>query len=320
MEEQAMHCYSHLTIEERESILVLKEKGYSLRSIAEKLRRSVGTISRELRRNSRPRLGYSADYARKLYRKRRRRCCRKRRFDEPDTREKVLELLNAYWSPEQICERLRKDGASVQIATSTIYRGIKRGLLPREIKKKLRTRPYHQPAGGRTGKLTIPHSIHDRPREANLRETVGHWESDTVQGSFRSGYIVTQVDRKSRYLVAAKIPNRKSELYMSATIRALQGKPVKTFTVDNGKEFARHTILTDQLGAEVYFCDPAAPGQRGTNENTNGLLRQFFPKRTRFERVSQADVDRAASRLNNRPRKCLDWETPHEVFSRECCT
>ena len=175
----------------------------------------------------------------------------------------VLELLNAYWSPEQICERLRKDGANVQISACTIYRGIARGLLPKEIKKKLRTRPYHKPCGGRAGKLDIPHSIHDRPMAANLREEVGHWESDTVQGSFRSGYIVTQVDRKSRYLVAAKIPNRKSERYMRATIRALRGKPVKTFTTDNGKEFAAHAMLTQAFGAEVYFCDPAAPGQRG---------------------------------------------------------
>ena len=315
-----MHCYSHLTIEERECILVSKEKGLSLRSIAEKTHRSVSTISRELQRNSRPRLGYSADYARKLYRKRRRHCRRKKRFEEPDTREKVLDLLNMYWSPEQISNRLRRDGSPVQIGTSTIYRGIERGLLPKEIRKKLRTRPYHQSSGGRTGKLEIPHSIHDRPEKVNLREEVGHWESDTVRGSYHSGCIVTQVDRKSRYLVAAKIPNRKSKVFMNATIRVLRGKPVKTFTTDNGKEFAAHAILTEAFGAEVYFCDPAAPGQRGTNENTNGLLRQFFPKRTRFEGVSQADVNKAADLMNNRPRKCLDWETPHEVFSRECCT
>ena len=315
-----MHCYSHLTIEERECILVSKEKGLSLRSIAEKTHRSVSTISRELQRNSRPRLGYSADYARKLYRKRRRHCRRMRRFEEPDTREKILELLNEYWSPEQICERLRKDDADIQIGTSTIYRGIKRGLLPKEIKKKLRARSYHQAPGGGKGRLAIPNSIHDRPEKANLREEVGHWESDTVRGSYNSGCIVTHVDRKSRYLVAAKIPNRKSKVFMNATIRVLQGKPVKTFTTDNGKEFAAHAILTEAFDAEVYFCDPAAPGQRGTNENTNGLLRQFFPKRTRFERVSQADVNKAADLMNNRPRKCLDWETPHEVFSRECCT
>jgi transposase, IS30 family len=315
-----MHCYSHLTIEERESILVLKEKGHSLRSIAESMNRSVSTISRELNRNSRHRLGYSAVYAERLYRKRRKHCRRKRRFDEPDTRAKVLALLNEYWSPEQICERLRKDGADVQIGTCTIYRGIARGLLPKETKKKLRTRPYHKPSGGRAGKLDIPHNIHERPREANLREEIGHWEGDTVRGSYNSGCIVTQVDRKSRYLVAAKIPNRKSEIFMDATIRALRGKPVKTFTTDNGKEFASHAMLTEAFDAEVYFCDPAAPGQRGTNENTHGLLRQFFPKRTRFERVSQADVNRAADLMNNRPRKCLDWKTPHEVFSRECCT
>ena len=315
-----MHCYSHLTIDERESILVLKEIGHSLRFIAKALRRSPSTISRELHRNSRPRKGYSADYARKLYRKRRRHCRRKKRFEEPDTCEKVLELLNEYWSPEQISHRLRRDESPVQIGTSTIYREIAKGLLPKEIKKKLRKKPNHKPSSGGTGKIPIPHSIYDRPKEANLREEVGHWESDTVQGSDRGGYIVTQVDRKSRYLVAAKIPNRKSKVFMKATIRALQGKPVKTFTTDNGKEFAAHVLLTEAFGAEVYFCDPAAPGQRGTNENTNGLLRQFFPRHTSLERVPQTDVNSAVSLLNNRPRKCLQWETPYEVFSRECCT
>lgn len=312
-----MSSYGHLTINERESILVMKEKNMTMREIGAAIGRSSSTISRELRRNSRPRAGYSAAYAQAAYRKRRIRCRRRLRLSGFETRETVMSLLNAYWSPEQISQRLRRDADAVKIGTCTIYRGIKKGLFPRGIKKKLRTRPYSKPSGSKTGKLVISHNIRERPEEANQRKEVGHWESDTVRGSRHSGSILTQVDRKSRYLIAAKIPDGKSETFMSATIAAMQGKPVKSFTADNGKEFAAHDLLTKAFGAEVYFCDPSAPGQRGTNENTNGLLRQFFPKRSSFERVSQADVDHAVWLLNNRPRKCLHWDSPLEVFSRE---
>ena len=312
-----MSCYGHLTINERESILVMKEKSMTMREIGSAIGRSASTISRELRRNSRPRAGYSASYAQEAYWKRRSRCQRSRRLRSGETRETVLSLLNAYWSPEQISQRLRREGGAIQLGVSTICRAIESGLLPRGIKKKLRTRPYHKPSGGRTGKLSVPHNIRERPEAANQRKEIGHWESDTVRGSRHSGYIVTQVDRKSRYLVAVKIPDGRSETFMQATIAAMRGIPVKTFTTDNGKEFAAHELLTRTFGAEVYFCDPSAPGQRGTNENTNGLLRQFFPKRSSFAKVSQSDVDRAVMLLNSRPRKCLQWETPQEVFLRE---
>lgn len=312
-----MSCYSHLTMSERESILIMLEKGKSIGGIASVLNRSKSTICREIKRNRRPVAGYSAWYAQKQYEKRRRSIRRKRRLEEPETQKKVMECMDQYWSPEQICERLKKKRDAIQIGTNTIYRSIKAGLLPKEVKKRLRARPYHKPKGSKTGKLDCPHTIHERPPEANNRQEIGHWESDTVRGSFHSGYIITHVDRKSRYLVAAKTSDNRTNTYMDATIRAMAGLPAKTFTTDNGKEFAGHARLTQELQAEVYFCDPAAPQQRGTNENTNGLLRQFFPKRTSFEKVSQTDVDRAVSLLNNRPRKCLDWETPQEVFFRE---
>lgn len=263
-----MSCYSHLTINKRESILVMHEKGESMANIAQILNRSKATISRELKRNSRPRAGYSACYAQKRYEKRRRSCCRKRRLEEPATRERVIALLDKYWSPEQICERLRMEAAAVQIGASTIYRGIRNGLLPREMKTKLRAKPYHKPKGSRTGKLVAPHSIHERPEAANRRDESGHWESDTVRGRFHSGYIMTHVDRKSRYLVAAKILNACTRTYMDATICKMAGLPTKTFTTDNGKEFAAHARLTQELSAEVYFCDPAAPLLRSSGART----------------------------------------------------
>jgi IS30 family transposase len=241
-----------------------------------------------------------------------------RRLQEQETRDKVIDLLNTTWSPEQISNRLQLDKSPVQISTSTIYRGIKNGLLPLEIKDKLRKRPYRQPKDGATGHLTVSHHISERPDEANRRLAKGHWESDTIYGSHRSGFIATHVDRKSRYLISIKLLDISTQSFMDATIHAFKGLPAdkcKTFTTDHGKEFAGHKRLTEELGAEVYFADPGSPGQRGTNENTNGLLRQFFPKRTYFTNVTQADVDAACFLLNTRPRKCLGWLTPLEVFS-----
>lgn len=313
-----MSCYKHLSIEERESILVMCAGGKSISEIGRELRRAVSTISRELKRNTTKYKSYSPSTAQNKYHKRKRRCFRAQRLDEPEIRNKVIDLLNIVWSPEQISQRLKVDDNLVQISTSTIYRGIKNGTLPLEMKSKLRKRPYRQPKGGATGHLTVPHHISERPEEANLRLAIGHWESDTVRGSYNSGFIATHVDRKSRYLISIRIPDISTQSYMDATIRAFKELPahkLKTFTTDHGKEFAGHKRLTAELGVEVYFADPGSPGQRGTNENTNGLLRQFFPKRTRFTNVTQADVDKACFLLNTRPRKCLGWLTPLEVFS-----
>jgi IS30 family transposase len=313
-----MSCYKHLSIKERESILRMQGEGKNIFEMAQMLGRAKSTVSRELQRNGGRKKMYSAADAESKYHKRRHRCRRKRLLSEYETKAKVIELLLLYWSPEQISHRLREESSETRIGTSTIYRGIKDGILPKKIKEKLRARPYHKPKGSRTGRLTISHSIKERPYEANQRLAIGHWESDTVRGSHNSGCIATHVDRKSRYLISVKITDRSTKAYMDATIRAFQDIPEdkrKTLTTDHGKEFAGHRRLKEELGAEVYFADPGSPGQRGTNENTNGLLRQFFPKRTSFKKVTQADVDRACVLLNTRPRKCLGWRTPLEVFS-----
>ena len=313
-----MSCYKHLSIEERESILLMCAAGKKQAEIGFMLGRSASTISRELRRNRHLFKGYSAVEAQNRYHKRRRRCRRRQLLKEQQNRDQVIKLLKIYWSPEQISNRLREEKNPIRIGTSTIYRGIKNGMLPKEMKQKLRTRPYHKPKGGRTGHLTVAKNIQERPQEANQRLTLGHWESDTVRGSRNSGCLATHVDRKSRYLVSIKIPDRTTEVFMDATIKAFADIPkckCKTFTTDHGKEFAGCKRLTDVLKAEVYFADPGSPGQRGTNENTNGLLRQFFPKRSSFKYVTQAAVERASILLNTRPRKCLGWLTPLEVFT-----
>ncbi len=312
-----MSCYQHLTTQERESILFLLGQKQSVRQIAGFLQRSPSTISRELRRNKERTapLQYSPCSAEKQYHRRRKHCCRHRRLQEPQTYETVVSLLSQYWSPEQISGRLQAEGNAVQISTSTIYRGFYNRQFSRSYRIFLRTRPYHKPGKHkRTGQIRIAHRISERPEEANERLAVGHWESDTVRGSKGSGLLATHTDRKSRYEVAILLRDATSPTFMAATVEAMKELPVKTFTTDRGKEFARHEILAQELGAEVYFADPHAPGQRGTNENTNGLLRQFFPKRRSFAALTQEQVDRAVDLLNRRPRKCLGWRCPEEVF------
>jgi len=160
-------------------------------------------------------------------------------------------------------------------------------------------------------------SIHERPAEAETRKTVGHWESDTVLGKRKTGAIGTHVERKTGFLITFKLEGTDSKGFVDATVQAFQQLPAekrKSFTADRGKEFTNHADLKNALAMPVYFCDPYSPWQRGTNENTNGLLRQFFPKRTSFADISAQDLTRVNDLINNRPRKRLGWLSPHEAF------
>ena len=186
------------------------------------------------------------------------------------------------------------------------------------LKSRLRLRRnalYGKHKTSRCGHHNIDHSIHERPKSADTR--IGDWESDTVRGANWSGCIATHVERKSRYVPLSKLPDRTHKAFTEAAIAAFKNIPAnrrRSFTVDHGKEFAGHRVLSSALNCKVYFCDPMAPWQRGTNENTNGLLRQYLPKRTSFAAITQADVDSIALLLNLRPRKSLGWKTPEEVF------
>ena len=187
-----MSCYKHLTTEERECILVFLAKGYSKRKIAEELHRSPSTISRELKRNKtyKVQLRYSPEQASLKYKNRRKHCHRQLRLKEPETYALVVSLLQRFWSPEQINHRLKLEQSQIQIGASTIYRGYKRKLFPKEMRICLRTKPYHKPGKQkRTGKLEPPHRIAERPEEANKRLKIGHWESDTVHGAKKTGYL-----------------------------------------------------------------------------------------------------------------------------------
>ena len=162
--------------------------------------------------------------------------------------------------------------------------------------------------------------MRNRPKTAEDRKTIGHWESDTVRGAKWSGCLATHTERKSRFLIMRKIPNRTAQAFTEATITAFRLIPAtkrKSFTCDHGKEFSLHKELSEKLECKVYFADPHAPWQRGTNENCNGLIRQFFPKRTSFDDVTQDDADRVALLLNRRPRKSLGWKAPEEIFLKK---
>ena len=317
--------YKHLTPIERESIMNLSVQGYGVRAIAHKMGRSPSTISRELARN-RDKTGcsYSAHVADKRYRQRRMRCRPKLKLANAETKERLLTYLDEGWSPEQIVGRVKLEGKQgLEVSVPTIYRGFKRGLLPQGTKACLRRkgRPYRKknvtPDG--RGRIKNAVSIEKRPKAVEGRRRIGHWEGDTVLGSPGTGGIVTLVERRSRYILARKIENKTAGITTEAIVSLFDDIPsrvLKTLTLDNGKEFAGHEEIASLTGASVYFAHPGHPGERGTNENTNGLIREYLPKGMDFRGVMDDDVQLAVTRLNNRPRKCLGFRTPHEVFFR----
>lgn len=315
-----MNCYKHFTIKERECLLILINQGKKNCEIASILGRSPASISREIRRNTLCRNAYSALLAEENYRKRRLNSVRPYKLSLPGYAEEINNLLSCSWSPEEISERLRHENNAIRVSTQTIYRGLENGLLDTSLRKVLRIKGKTRHGGhkkSKCGHLNIEYTIHDRPKAANNRTRLGDWESDTIRGAKWSGCIATHTDRMSRYTILCKIPDRTSKEFTAATIHAFRKLPKgkrRSFTVDHGKEFADHRELYEQLNCKVYFADPHAPWQRGTNENTNGLLRQYFPKRTSFAEVTQEDVDKVALLLNRRPRKCLGWLSPEEIF------
>lgn len=315
-----MSCYHHYTTEERICLQVMIKTGKKNCEIAKELGRSESSISREIRRNCKIRKDYSAVEADYNYKARRKNSVRTTILSHPNAAEKVSELLALAWSPEQISNRLRAENSDISICTKTIYRGLEVGLLPSNLCKMLRYkgRQHH---GGRKkskcGHLDIEYSIHDRPKNVDERGKIGHWEGDTVRGFKNSGCVGTQIERKSRYAILTKLPDRTAAAYTSAMIDKFEKLPkykCQSITVDHGKEFAEHRTIFAKLKCKVYFADPHAPWQRGTNENFNGLLRQFLPKHSSFSDLSQLDVDRIATLINRRPRKSLGWLCPEEVF------
>jgi transposase, IS30 family len=310
--------YTHLTQNERYQIHALKRQGISLGRIAAELLRSPSTISRELQRNSCP-LGYKPSLAHKAARTRQVERRNALEFS-PHQWSHVHAYLRLDLSPQQVSGRLLLEQALL-ISHECIYQHVYQdkaqgGSLVSLLRcQKVRKKRY---ASGqeRRGTLKNRVSIEHRPAVVDKRSRIGDWEGDTVIGKGHQGVLVTLVERKSRYTLAARLDSRHSNKVTQAIIELLRPHKLqcKTLTFDNGKEFAEHEFIAKCLNAKVYFAHPYCSWERGLNENHNGLLRQFFPKETNLLRVTQDEVNEAVYRLNHRPRKCLGYRTPHEVF------
>jgi IS30 family transposase len=318
-----------LTLSEREEISRGVVAGRSLRSIAASLGRAPSTVSREIRRNG-GRRGYRASQADEAARDRARRPKSCRLVQNPALARIVAEKLQLEWSPEQIAGWLKRRFAHdehYQVSPETIYRSLfiqARGALKQELLDHLRrTRGmrrsrHHTQKTEDHGQITDTVSISERPAAVEDRAVPGHWEGDLLFGSHNS-QIATLVERQTRYVMLAKVEAKDTETVINALIKHAHSLPrelYQSLTWDRGKEMAEHKRFTLATDIKVYFCDPQNPWQRGSNENTNGLLRQYFPKGTDLSVHSQVQLNAVARRLNERPRKTLNYETPAERFAQ----
>lgn len=315
-----MPHYQHLTVAERYQIFILLKAGFSFSAIALQLNRHRSTIHRELSRNlvlDYRIIGYSPSRADNLAWHRRR---VKPHFKiSAETWTAVILALQQRWSPEQICYRRKLAGLSA-ISPESIYLRIwqdKRqgGTLWQCLRHRLRRGKrgrLHKVRGLIIGRVGIEY----RPAIVDSRSRIGDWEADTVFGRQSQAPLLTLVDRRSRYCVIAALKSKHALHVSERMVGALSAlpQPVHTITSDNGKEFAQHVKVSQALKADFYFARPYASWERGTNENTNGLLRQFFPKQHDFNSITHEEIENAMNLLNNRPRKCLGWLTPNEVF------
>lgn len=319
---------TQLTIEEREEIRAGLSAKKSIRAIARKLSRSPSTISREVNRNLGRRWYKAVDADRKAWRlaKRPKPCALS---SNEKLRKIVTEKLRLNWSPEQISGWLKRSFTrrqSMQISHETIYKTLYvrsrktlDHLLTSHLRRshKMRQSKKHSRSGDR-GTINIVNgtSIHRRPKNIEKRRSIGHWEGDLVTGSGNT-HIATLVDRKTRLTLILKIAGKDAESVNNALIATFLKLPAsmkKALTWDRGMELAKHSEFTRRTNVPVYFCDPQSPWQRGTNENTNSLIRQYFPKKTSLGQHSQTDLDNVATQLNERPRKTLKFRTPKETM------
>lgn len=309
----------HLTFEERELLRRLLLADYSKAEIAQGMNRDRSTIYREIRRNSGAR-GYRPKQAQRFAEARREACRRPCKLEDPKLYRYVAQRLGKRWSPDQIAARSRRDFRRQPrrwLSRQTIYNWIHR----RAPQWRLLLRRGGRPPEKR-GKLAGGVGIRGRPAVINRRCRYGDWEGDTLVGKGRRSALLTMVERKSGFTRLGKVRGMKSAPTIRVARRRMKDLPKslrRSVTFDNGKEFSEHQQLTEQLGMKVYFAEPYRAWQRGTNENTNGLLRQFFPKGTDFTRISHHEVARVEKLLNERPRKRLGYRTPAEVLAKKLC-
>ena len=312
--------YTHLSLEERHYIEIERKMGISLNKIAQALGRAQSTLSRELKRNIGQK-GYRHNQANQKAEER-----HQSKFKKIKLTDDIKELINDYlkqdWSPEQIAGRLRYDGV-IELHHETIYQYVLAdkkdgGTLYTHLRHQNKT--YRKRYGSPRNHTGIPDrvDIDLRPDAANNRERIGDWEADTIIGKNHKGAIVTLDDRKSKLRLAAPLSGKKAIGVKEAIIALLQPieQFVKTVTFDNGKEFTMHKSIAKELGCDTYFAKPYHSWERGQNENANGLLRQYFPKSMELTDVSVEQVIVAIDKLNSRPKKCLGYKTPYEMFEQ----
>jgi len=328
--------YSHLAEADRIRIEVWLQEGRNQAYIAKKLGRNRSTISREIKNRGAPKC-YIGRFAQVDYEERRELCRPKKKVEETSIGPYVIKKIRVGWSPETISGRIRleiKQGlrsATDSVCPEAIYKFIyesgfgKTNQLYQYLRrgKRRRTKKY----GRKSQKEIIPNRvfIDQRPKEADLRQVVGHWESDTLHYPQKKG-VNSLVERKARYVELTKMKRRTAEETQKAIEVKLAGHARKTLTFDNGTENRNHEMIADNLSLATFFCHPYHSWEKGTNENMNGLVRRYLPRRTNLDAVTQQDLNDIAEELNNRPRKILGFKTPKEVLYYEyrklsnCCT
>jgi len=312
--------YTQLTQEQRYHIWALKKAGYKQTSIAQQVGVHKSTISRELRRNTGQR-GYRPKQAQALATSRQQERASARRI-APSTWLLVENHLRQEWSPEQLSGWLQREH-TLRISHECIYQYVYADkAVGGSLYKHLRCQKQRRKRYGsrdRRGQLANRRSITERPAIVDSRRRVGDWEADTIVGKGHQQAIVSLTERKSKLTLLAKVEHATAEAVEEAMGRLLEplAERVHTITSDNGREFARHQQIATKLRADFYFAHPYASWERGLNENTNGLVRQYFPKGTDFASITDAEVERVMQRLNQRPRKTLGFTTPHQVFFKQ---
>ena len=314
--------YTHFSTTERSELYKLRViEQLSISEIGRRLNRDKSTISRELSRNTDERqIGYLPDTAEALMKARRKSA--KVRFQRIsyETITEVKQRLEQHHSPEQVAGRMKREGLG-KISYETIYLMIyanhqEMGMYQqylRQKQKQRRRKSRNQKRGGIPNRI----GIENRPQIADLKTEIGHWESDTVIGCNHTGVVVTHVDKASKYLLAGLAKNKTMEEINRVTMRLFE--PVeaafrKTITFDNGREFSGHEKLSERLQIKTFFANPYHSWERGLNEHTNGLIREFYPKSTNFKIIKEEHFQKVVNLINHRPRKSLDYRTPYEVF------
>jgi len=320
--------YKHITCEQRIELSALLKAGVSQKAISRQLDLHRITVWREIKRNKGSSIQYDVRIAQGYARRRRKNANIKGDKIKNDKKLKafIIEKLKLYWSPEQIAGRLRLSKGRTVICHETIYRFIYRNTPELTIYLRHQKSKYRKRHGSRKRMIRAREMskkrIDTRPAVVETRERIGDWEGDTIVGGERYTGILTHVDRKSGLLLADKLERTYAKYVREVTVKRFSSIPLHqrhTVTYDNGSSFAEHNLTERQTNMTVYFAYPYHSWERGTNENTNGLLRQFYPKRTPFKDLKQKNLDKIVKLINTRPRKRLRYRTHQEVFN-ECCT